>query len=94
MSNTLKVLIVALLVAACLSPFASSFPDGLEWVAENKGFLHLGEGREVITSPIPDYAFPGISSEALATAIAGVVGTLLTFGVMYGLGKMAQKKEN
>lgn len=94
MSNTLKVFIAAIIVAACLSPFASSFPDGLERVAGDKGFLNKGEGKEVIASPIPDYAFPGVRNEVLATSTAGVLGTLLTFGAAYGLGKMVRKRES
>lgn len=77
---------VALMVAAFASPFASSSPDGLEKVAEDKGFLH--KGSSYISSPIPDYLFPGITNEGVATALAGVLGTVLTFGVMYSLSKI------
>lgn len=94
MSNTVKVFIAAIIVAACLSPFASSFPDGLEKVAEDKGFLDKGEGKEIISSPIPDYALPGVHNEGLATSTAGVLGTVLTFGAAYGLGKLVRKKGN
>jgi hypothetical protein len=34
---------------------------------------------------MPDYLFPGIENEALATAVAGVAGTLLMFVLGYGL---------
>lgn len=93
MSNLAKVFIVAIIVAAFLSPFASSHPDGLERVAEDKGFLHLGEGKEVLSSPIPDYLMPGIENESVATATAGIVGTLITFGAVYGLGKVVQRRK-
>ncbi|MBE3588018.1 MAG: PDGLE domain-containing protein [Thermoanaerobacteraceae bacterium] len=76
-------LLVALAVAALLSPFASPSPDGLERVAEDQGFLHLAEGKELIHALMPDYVFPGIAHEGLATALAGVVGTLLVFAAMY-----------
>jgi cobalt/nickel transport protein len=84
----LAFLLVALAVAVVLSPFASSNPDGLERVAEDKGFLERGEGKEVITAPIPDYLLPGVENERLATAAAGFVGTLVTFGLMYGVGRL------
>ncbi|MFZ5651029.1 MAG: PDGLE domain-containing protein [Bacillota bacterium] len=87
-----RVLLLALIVAAFLSPFASSSPDGLERVAEDLGFLEKGEGDPIMKSPIPDYVFPGIENESAATAAAGVTGTLLTFGVMYGLAKSIGKK--
>ncbi|MDQ0287260.1 cobalt/nickel transport protein [Desulfofundulus luciae] len=81
--NLIWGLLVALAIAAFLSPFASPSPDGLERVAEDKGFLHLAEGKELIHALMPDYVFPGIASEGLATSLAGLVGTLLVFGAMY-----------
>lgn len=71
-------LVIALALAA-LSPLASSDPDGLEWVAEQAGFIQNAQGPSY--SIIPDYTFPGVSDPALATIIAGIVGTLLVFGV-------------
>ena len=86
--------IVALLVAALLSPFASSSPDGLEKVAEDKGFLEKGEGHNAISSPLPDYLIPGINNEKISTSAAGITGTLLTFGFLYGFGKLMAKRSN
>lgn len=77
---------IAIIIAVLISPFAYPEPDGLERVAEDKGFLE--EGYSYLQSPIPDYLFPGIENEGLATAVAGFVGTALTFGVMLGLGKL------
>jgi len=74
-------LMVAVFLAVIISPFASSSPDGLEKVAEDKGFLHKGEIKPIISSPIPDYTWPGLASEKIATSVAGVFGTLLVFGV-------------
>lgn len=82
----------ALLVAAFLSPFASSSPDGLERVAEDKGFIEKGTSY-FTGSPIPDYSMPGIGHEGAATGLAGVVGTVLTFGMMYGVGKLIVRKK-
>jgi cobalt/nickel transport system permease protein len=78
--------VVGLLVALALviaSPLASSRPDGLEWVAEQNGFLETARGP--LYRIIPDYLFPGISSEALATIVAGVLGALIVFGVGLGV---------
>lgn len=82
----------ALLVALILSPLASLKPDGLERVAENKGFLEKGEGQPILPSPIPNYTFPGIHNEKVATAVAGVAGTLVVFGLGYGLAKVLKRK--
>ncbi len=78
--------LIALLIClavACLAPLASSSPDGLERVAEDKGFLTLGE--EAPFQVIADYVFPGIENEAVATILAGIIGTLILFGVAYGV---------
>ena len=75
-------LLVCLAVAS-LSPLASSSPDGLERVAEDKGFISLAQ--EAPFQVIADYVFPGIENEALATILAGIIGTLILFGIAYGL---------
>lgn len=71
------------LVVALFSPLASSHPDGLERVAEDRGFI--ARAREAPYEVIPDYLFPGIADGNAATILAGVVGTLLVFGLTYGL---------
>jgi cobalt/nickel transport system permease protein len=68
------------LAVALLSPLASSSPDGLERVAKDAGFI--GRAIGPLYRIIPDYMFPGVSHQALATVLAGVVGTLLMFGLV------------
>jgi cobalt/nickel transport system permease protein len=71
-------LVAALAVAAFLSPFASPLSDGLEFVGEKFGFVNP-EVPASFAAPIPDYAVAGIPSEGLATALAGLVGTVVVF---------------
>ena len=79
-------LALAVGLATAVSPFASPDPDGLERVAGDAGFLDRGTTHSVQeSSPIPDYAFPGIADERLATGVAGFSGTLGIFLVGYGL---------
>jgi cobalt/nickel transport protein len=85
-------LFAALLLAILISPFASSFPDGLERVAQEKGFIEKGEVKPVMVSPVPDYAWPGIKSKKIATSAAGVMGTLLVFGAAYGFAALLKRK--
>ena len=87
-------LVIAFLVGIFLSPFASSHPDGLERVAEDQKFLESAAGQEVLQSPVPDYAMPGIANEAVATGAAGALGVLLTFGVVLGLKKLLVKSSD
>jgi cobalt/nickel transport system permease protein len=75
--------LVIAVVLAVVSPLASSHPDGLEWVAEQKGFLDVM--RAPLYTIIPDYALPGVSNQAVATILAGIVGLLIVFSVALGV---------
>jgi cobalt/nickel transport protein len=79
-------LAAALAVGALLSLAASPHPDGLERVAEDKGFLQKAAPEPLLHSPLPDYLFPGIADERLATGLAGFLGTLVLFAVGWGVG--------
>jgi cobalt/nickel transport protein len=79
-------LLAALAIALLLSPFASQSPDGLEKVADDKGFLQKGEEKEIFSAPIPDYTLPGVKNEGMATSLAGLIGTLVVFAAASGLG--------
>ena len=85
-------LLVALSLAVFISPFASPWPDGLERVAEDEGFIELAQTQPVISSPVPDYTWPGIRDERLATSIAGLVGTLFVCGLGLGLGYLLRRR--
>jgi hypothetical protein len=84
-------LIISLLVAV-LSPLASSSPDGLEKIAENKGFIGLAHNAPF--QVIADYVFPGIKNDAVATILAGLLGTLVVFGVVYGIGWLIKSRRS
>jgi hypothetical protein len=79
-------LAVAVGLATAVSPYASPDPDGLERVAEDKGFIETGTLATIQEdSPIPDYAFPGIEDPRVATGLAGFVGVLGIFLCMFAL---------
>lgn len=76
-------LAIAVGVGTAVAPLASSQPDGLEKVAEEKAFAETGRAHAVHnSSPIPDYAFPGVANERVATGLAGFVGSLGVFALM------------
>lgn len=79
--------IIIAFVVAMLSPLASSFPDGLEFVAERHGFLGLGHPAPY--SILPDYTLRIIRDPALTTLAAVGIGTLLVFGVAWIVGRVA-----
>ena len=77
--------LVALVFAAVVSQFAVDSPDGLERVAEDTGFIDAAKEHSLSDSILADYATAGISNETLSLAVAGIVGTVVTLLVAYGL---------
>ena len=87
---TILALSVAVGLAAGVSPYASSSPDGLERVAADQGFLERGKVQE--SSVLSDYAVPGVADERLATGLAGFAGTLLVFGTGFAIVVAARRR--
>ncbi|MGB3297990.1 MAG: PDGLE domain-containing protein [Phormidesmis sp.] len=83
---------IALAISAVLSPFASPNPDGLDRVSEDLGFNERAH-PEPIATKLPfagvfdGYAVRGVPG-AIATPVAGIVGTLAAFGIAWGAGKL------
>lgn len=90
-------LVIALIMAGIISLFASSSPDGLErysidlFGGEEKLEEHT-QGKEVINSPMPDYAIPGIENETLSASLAGVMGVILIFVFVITVGMLLKNK--
>jgi cobalt/nickel transport system permease protein len=72
-------LLLSLGLAIFVSPLASSLPDGLEHTAELLGFAARAAEAPILSAPAADYTVPGIGSIALATSLAGGVGTIVVF---------------
>ena len=85
-------LVIALGLAIFVSPYACSWPDGLDKVAEKFGFG--AHAKTMIHAWIPDYKMPGISSEGIATAVAGAVGTVIMFGLACVVGRVLVRNIN
>lgn len=82
----------ALLIAIFLSPFASQDPDGLDRVSQdhkfdNKAAEDAPARKLPFAQVFDEYALKGVP-EAVATPLAGLVGTLATFGLAWGIGKL------
>ncbi len=89
-------LIIAFFMATVISIYASSDPDGLEWVAETlgeKGDWSAEEGEPFISSPVPDYAVPGVSNDVLASSLAGLIGVVIMFLLVLGIGRLLKEKK-
>lgn len=78
-------LVVCLLVAAGISFYASSNPDGLEYVAGELGFIETAQDPVTAESPLADYGTAGVQDERLSVGIAGLVGVLVTGVIAFAL---------
>ena len=78
-------LLVAIGLAMLVSGFASSAPDGRNKVAEDHGVAANAKEHLFENGPLAGYAVKGVGNDRLSTAIAGLIGVLVTFGVGLGL---------
>jgi cobalt/nickel transport system permease protein len=86
-------LVVAVALAVFVSPFASGSPDGLERVAGDKGFETAAAEQPVWRfSPLGDYQLPGLANEKAATAVAGLLGTVVLFALVVLVGRALSRR--
>lgn len=78
-------LLAALLIAGVGSFYASSHPDGLEYVAEKSGFLDSADDSPTAGSPFADYQTKGIDDERISGGLTGVIGVGLVLLIASGL---------
>lgn len=76
---------VTLVIASVISFYASSHPDGLEFVAGSTGFLDTAKDSVTANSPLADYGVAGVQNARLSGGVAGVVGVLVTLLLAGGL---------
>ena len=85
----------ALVLAAVVSFYASSSPDGLEKVAEDIGFLDTAKDHSNSDFALADYGVAGVENERFSVGLAGTIGVVTT-GVVavvlfMALGRKKQK---
>lgn len=85
--------LVAAALAVFISPLASTEDDGLTKISKKLGFA----GREVASpmakSPLADYTVGAIHWSPASTAVAGLIGTLIVFGVALLAAKLLAKRK-
>lgn len=86
--------LVALLLAAVVSYYASSQPDGLNKVAEDHGIAAQEQDSATAGSPLADYALSGVGNERLSTAAAGMIGVAVTAAVGFGAFQLLRVRRN
>ncbi|WP_337884772.1 energy-coupling factor ABC transporter permease [Fischerella thermalis] len=83
--------VIILLISGLLSLVASAWPDGLERVAENLGFINLAEQvRVAVPTPFADYSIEGLGP--IGTSIAGIIGSIVCFAVAFGIAQVVKPK--
>jgi cobalt/nickel transport system permease protein len=82
--------VIISLAVVLLSPLASAFPDGLERVAGDVGFLETAQDAPY--QILPDYTVPFLGETALSTIVAGLIGALIVLGITVFTGRALQKK--
>ncbi len=88
---TLGALGVALVLACVVSVWASTNPDGLEFVASAFGFGHSATRSVTEASPLAGYTVAGLGGSGWSVIIVGVVGCGLTFGLAWILGRLSRR---
>ena len=89
---------IALVIAVLLSPFASKNPDGLDRVAQDLNFESKAQENHLAKklpffSIFEEYTMRDVP-ESVATPLAGLVGTIATFGLSMALGKLTTRERN
>lgn len=87
---TIVALVIALLIGCVVSLWASSHPDGLEFVAESTGFLGAAEDSATAGSPFADYGAFFVENPWLSVALAGALGCAVTFGLAWLVGRVTK----
>lgn len=85
---------VSLFLAAVLSFYASSHPDGLEKVGESIGFIDTAQDSAAADSPLADYGVAGVENSRVSSGLAGVIGVAVTAAVSYGVFAIVKRKQH
>jgi hypothetical protein len=89
---TIGALAVALVIACVVSIWASSSPDGLEFVAQSTGFLGAARDSATVGSPLAGYGVVFVADPWLSLALAGAIGCVATFGLAWLIGRAAKRR--
>lgn len=89
--------VTSLILAGAASFYASSSPDGLEYVASQTGFEHTARDSATADGPLADYQATGVDDKRLSGGLAGVIGTstvaLIAGGLFWGLRRRSRTDE-
>ena len=84
--------LIAVGILLFITPFASKWPDGLEFVAAKLGFRTSALAGPALSSPLEGYTIPGVGSAAAATVLAGLAGTCIVFAGGFVLARVLARR--
>ena len=89
----IAVVAVSLVLAAGVSFYASSQPDGLERVAEDEGFVGAADDQQLADGPLADYGVDGVDDARVSVGLAGAAGVLVTLACGAGLFRLVRRRD-
>lgn len=75
-----KLFWITIVIAALAAFFASTNPDGLDFISEK---LNFAEKRQEQSAPMPDYSLEFLPEGGISTSLAGIAGILITLAVFW-----------
>jgi cobalt/nickel transport protein len=85
-------LFVALVMAGFVSYYASDAPDGLNRVAQEKGFSASAKDHAADDGPLAGYRAKGVDDGRLSGGLAGVVGAVVVLGATGGIAYAVRRR--
>lgn len=76
-------------VVVLLSPLASAFPDGLNRVAQDLGFINSAQSG---SGPLAGYSVQFLADASVSKIAAGIIGLLVVLVLAFIAGRALQKK--
>lgn len=87
-----SILLVALLLAGVVSFYASSSPDGLNRVAEDRGFAQTEERHPNADGTFAGYETGEVEDDRISGGLAGVAGVLVVLVLSGGLALVLRRR--
>ena len=88
----LGILVVVLVLAGLVSYYAASSPDGLNRVAQDKGFASTEKDHPASDHPLASYSTKGVGNDRLSTGLAGVAGAVVVLALAGGLALVVRRR--
>ena len=82
-------LFICSVIVALAAAFASTNPDGLEWVSRGLGFAASTEEASTL-APFGSYEIPAIGQSFLSTFVAAILGIAAVFIIVLLAGRIIE----